>query len=97
MLETPTRAFVQEVSPNLEYSERHLVSNVFFPTHHYLNTTMSMTNSTPPCPHGSKTTTSTLATPNGIRPQRPSHGYLDHDYTMLPYRLHRGTKGYRLA
>ncbi|KAE8786844.1 Phenylalanine ammonia-lyase [Hordeum vulgare] len=69
---------------------------VFFLTHHYFDTTAPMTNSAPPCPRGSTTTSSTLATPTQHRPQHSSHGYFDHGYTILRSRVPRSGHSWAL-
>nr|XP_051196049.1 uncharacterized protein LOC127309112 [Lolium perenne] len=89
VLATPMRAFVHDVSPGPANPARRPVNTVFFPAHHYLNTTAPTSNLAPPCARGSTATNSTPATPTRHRPRHLSHGYLDHGYTTLRSRLPR--------
>ena len=74
-------AFVRDVSPGLPNPPQRVVNNIFLSAHHYFDTDVPMSNSAPPCAHGSTATSSTLTTLTRHRPRHSSHGYLDHGST----------------
>ncbi|KAE8784730.1 Phenylalanine ammonia-lyase [Hordeum vulgare] len=65
---------------------------VFFPAHHYFNTTAPMANSAPACARGS------TGYPDSTLTTRSSHSYVDHGYTTdtLGF-FDNGPKGYHLS
>ena len=50
VLATPVRAFVYDVSPGLANPPRRVVNNIFFPAHHYFDTTAPMLTRRPLAP-----------------------------------------------
>ena len=50
VLATSVRAFVHDVSPGLANPSRCVVNNIFFPAHHYFDTTASMLTRRPLAP-----------------------------------------------
>ena len=88
VLATLTCAFIHNMSSGLANLARRLVNNIFFPAHHYFNTTAPMTNLAPLCARNSTTTSSTPSTLTRHRPRHSSHGYTTH---ALGY-IDNGTK-----
>ena len=98
VLATPVRAFVHDVSPGLANPPRRVVNNIFFPAHHYFDTTAPMLTRRPLAP----------AAPRRLPRHRLPRLDIDHGIlrtatstTAPPPTLSatstNGTKGYRLA
>ena len=97
VLATPVRAFVHDVSVGLANPPRRVVNSIFFPAHHYFDTTAPMLTRRPLAP----------VAPQRLSRHRPPRLDIDHGIlrtatstTAPPHTLSatstNGTKGYRL-